>query len=510
MEPDWLPPFNGHQGVLVDTTGFDPCQYFKLFMPDEAFELISAETNRYAHQFLSQNDDQISLFSRYNNWEDTSPSEIQAYMALQICMGLCRKNTIEDYWEQFWLTHTPFTDIMSRHRYESISAFLHFADNTAARPQRGEDGYNFLWKVQPLMTLCEDRYQMVYAPSGNLSIDESIIKFKGRTVIRQYLPNKPTRWGIKQFILCESATGYALKIITYCGKGTLEVLPGYTFTESVCLSLLDDYVGAGHTVFTDNFYTPPELYKALKRRLTGACGTVKINRKGMPASLKAAEMDKGDSPMFKVNSDMVACTWQDTKRVTLLSTVHGIDTVEKRLRSKGGQGGHRVVEKPKMAEDYNKSMGGVDLLDQKLGTFSYKHKSAKWYTTIYHRMRETALVNAYIIYAKETGQEAAGPRKFRQEVINGLLEGHVRRNRPVGRPSTTDRPARLTERHTIGRYEDPKYKPDCVVCSDRKSKKRHQTNYFCKQCKRPMCFIPCHEVYHFTVDYRAVGAKVVH
>ena len=168
---------------------------------------------------------------------------------------------------------------MSRNRYERITSFLHFSDNNAERPERGQPGFDPLWKVRPLMDLCEERYTTVYSPSRELSIDENIIKFKGRVHFRQYLPSKPYKWGIQQYALCESKTGYALKFITYCGKGSLEPEPGFSVTESICLSLLNRFQNCGHKVFTDNYYTSPLLYAELERRGIGACGTVKAGRK---------------------------------------------------------------------------------------------------------------------------------------------------------------------------------------------------------------------------------------
>jgi len=41
---------------------------------------------------------------------------------------------------------------------------------------------------------------------------------KGRLAFRQYMPDKPTKYGIKDFVLAESDTGYCLKFMTYTGK----------------------------------------------------------------------------------------------------------------------------------------------------------------------------------------------------------------------------------------------------------------------------------------------------
>ena len=142
----------------------------------------------------------------------------------------------------------------------------------------------------------------------------------------------------------------------------------------------------------------------LKDKNIGACGTVNINRKGMPQGLKpsALSLRKGDSPVFmrKKDDDLVACAWHDTKRLALLSTIDNNLTLEKNVRSRENDTGYRTVEKPVIAEQYNHFMGGVDTLDQLLGTYQYPHKSQKWYHTIYHRVREVALVNGFIVYRK--------------------------------------------------------------------------------------------------------------
>jgi hypothetical protein len=276
---------------------------------------------------------------------------------------------------------------------------------------------------------------------------------------------------------------------------------------------LEGFENNGHIVYTDNYYTSPALYLELERRNIGATGTVKAGRKGMPRSLHPQQLAlrKGDDPVFMRASNLVACAWQDTKRVSFLSTTETNNTIDKRVRQRGADGGHRIVEKPVLAEKYNQHMGGVDILDQKLGSYSYPHKSSKWYTTIFHRLREVALVNGYIVYCKDAGEDAVPPKVFREHVVSGLLEGYMKKASRRGRPST-DVPTRLTERHFAGKYEDPKYKPDCVVCSSRTKEgwKRKQTNYMCKQCNLPMCFIPCHEIYHTNKNFQQEAARVVY
>ena len=50
--------------------------------------------------------------------------------------------------------------------------------------------------------------QSFFQPTQKISVDERMIKSKGRVSFKQYMPKKPAKWGIKLFALCDSATSY--------------------------------------------------------------------------------------------------------------------------------------------------------------------------------------------------------------------------------------------------------------------------------------------------------------
>ena len=150
-ESVWLQDYSERQGILVNTTNFTPVDFLYFFMPDAAFELISVETNRYALQYLDDPAD-LPSSSRILSWIDTSKTEMKAFVALQIAVGLCQKPSIRSYWNEFWLTYTPFNSIMSRNRFELIQTFLHF-NNTELQVPRGQRGFNPLFKIQPLLDI---------------------------------------------------------------------------------------------------------------------------------------------------------------------------------------------------------------------------------------------------------------------------------------------------------------------------------------------------------------------
>ncbi|XP_064643065.1 piggyBac transposable element-derived protein 4-like [Lineus longissimus] len=358
----------------------------------DVFELIRDETNRYALDFFDgpSVEDDLPRTSRFRDWEDATLDEIKIVTAMQIGMGLCWKPDIEDYFEgQYLIGTSGFSYYMSRNRYELISSFFHF-NNNADRVPRGEDGYDPLFKVRPLLDLCISTYRRYYLPKRELSVDESMTKFKGRTFLRQYMPNKPIRYGLKIWALCESSTGFCLNWSVYTGRR--EVPGDYGLSYDVVRDVSHDFMNKGHHIYMDNFFSGPKLFLDMKDDNTGCCGTVRPGRVGIPAAIRNERLRKGDPPFFMQSGCLVAVAWHDIKRVHALSSVHEPGPVQKRLRHKDGEGGYRNVEKPAMIDQYNKYMGGVDSFDQQLGTYGYEHKSQKWYMPLHHRIRETALV----------------------------------------------------------------------------------------------------------------------
>jgi hypothetical protein len=183
-------------------------------------------------------------------------------------------------------------------------------------------GYNPLFKIQPLLDIIEPLCERYYQPGQSLSVDESMIKFKGRIYFRQYMPAKPTKWGFKKFVLCDSKTGYALRHIIYTGRQDFIREQNVGLAEQVVLNLCSGYENKNHIVYMDNYYSNPQLFSKLQNNGIGACGTVNPLRKHMPEGLKprVLALRKGDDPVFYRAGDMTACAWHDTKRVTFLST----------------------------------------------------------------------------------------------------------------------------------------------------------------------------------------------
>ncbi|KAG5870568.1 hypothetical protein JTB14_028796 [Gonioctena quinquepunctata] len=69
--------------------------------------------------------------------------------------------------------------------------FLHISDNKTA-PKEGDIAFD--------------------KPTKNLAVDESMVAFKGRTSLKQYMPQKPIKGGIEVWAIACAKTRYLLHL----------------------------------------------------------------------------------------------------------------------------------------------------------------------------------------------------------------------------------------------------------------------------------------------------------
>ena len=262
------------------------------------------------------------------------------------------------YWNRSWpFSNDNFCSVMSLKSFGLILKFLHLNDS-ATQPARGEAGYDKLYKVRPFLDILLSNFKANYTPSQMLSIDESMIGYKGRLAFIQYMPKKPQKWGIKAWVLADASNGYTWAWKLYTGKEEGAVDVGLAHRVVLELTNDDHLMHKGYLVFTDSYYSSPALFRDLQQRGFGACGTVRVNRRGMPESFRTITLKRGEIHSYR--DDMLFLKWKDKREVTMLSTFHDDTFIEKRRRTRLAHGGLEVIQKPRVVEDYNQHMGGVD------------------------------------------------------------------------------------------------------------------------------------------------------
>lgn len=136
-------------------------------------------------------------------------------------------------------------------------------------------------------------------------------------------------------------------------------------------TLIKPYLGKGHTLYIDNWYPSPALFKFLHNNCTNACGAVRKRRKGMP---KIDERLERGEATFRSSNNLLVLKWMDKKEVYMLSTMH---TAE--FKTVIRHGGKKVIHKPVCVLDYNNSIGAVDKVDMVISTVNSTRKSLKYY-----------------------------------------------------------------------------------------------------------------------------------
>lgn len=96
---------------------------------------------------------------------------------------------------------------------------LHINDDNL-EPRRHEQNYDKLYKVRPYLDHLSKTFLQCMNPNEFQSIDESMIKFKGRSTMKQYMPMKPIKRGYKIWVRADQ-TGFISEVEILTGKTDL-------------------------------------------------------------------------------------------------------------------------------------------------------------------------------------------------------------------------------------------------------------------------------------------------
>ncbi|KAJ1110029.1 hypothetical protein NDU88_007384 [Pleurodeles waltl] len=318
MEQPQSPAFTGLPGCRVNTENFLPLHFFHLFMADVFLEEIVKQTNLYAAQYLRDNAARLKPQSRATQWVPTYLKEMKTFLGLTFLMGLIRKPSLASYWFTSPLMATAiFPATMTRNPYLLLLRMLHFVDNALALPRDHPD-CDRLFKIRPVLDHFVDRFSEVYVPGKEISVDESLVLFKGCLVFKQYIPSKRARYGIKLYMLSESSTGYVYNFRVYTGRDSSIDPPGCPATlrvsENILWELGRRLFNKGHHLYVDNFYTGVQLFKGLFRVDTVACGTIRSYQKGYPRELFCKKLERGQCSALQ-NNELLTLTFSDRRDV---------------------------------------------------------------------------------------------------------------------------------------------------------------------------------------------------
>ncbi|CAG8614760.1 9306_t:CDS:2 [Ambispora gerdemannii] len=237
-------------------------------------------------------------------------------------IGLFKLPSLDQYWNED--TRLPVHHIskqMSLKRFEQIKRFLHVSSSAITIK-------NYFDKLELLLSHIQNVSKHFYTPNSNVSVDEIIIQFSGRSIHTVQIKNKPTPEGFKILSLCDAGYTYTFLPTSCISPNDVKKINGLSQTGCLVLHLVEQlpYHRFSYNIYMDNYFSSVPLYQHLWQIGIGACGTVRKNASGFPKELKVDKSIKLDWDIRSgvIINEVLAVFWQDNGPVTILSMIHGL------------------------------------------------------------------------------------------------------------------------------------------------------------------------------------------
>lgn len=234
------------------------------------------------------------------------------------------------------------------------------------------------------------------------------------------MPNKPNRYGLKNWILADANKRYVKNFIFYTGKEGDQVTK--ELGKKVVLQLTQG-LESGRNVTCDNFFTSYSLVNELAKKKITLLGTIRKQRKEVPKTMLAAKERAIDTSkyLFTKLATMVSYVPKKNKAVVLLSSTH-LQFTQHDLQANG---------KPKMIIDYNSTKGGVDTIDQMRNEYSVSRATRRWTMAQFMFYIDIAAINALAIWTEVTHKKCKRT-EFLWQLAYQLIGPYVRRRKELG------------------------------------------------------------------------------
>ena len=141
--------------------------------------------------------------------------------------------------------------------------------------------------MRPVLDSVRTNFCSHYKPNRENAIDETMVKFDGRSCLKQYVPMKPVRRGFKVWVKADSLNGYMCDFAVYTGKeGVVEKDLG----GKVVKKLVEPLAGDHYHIYFDNYFLSVKLFEDLLDDGLYACGTFRRDRQGIPEDIKCTKL----------------------------------------------------------------------------------------------------------------------------------------------------------------------------------------------------------------------------
>lgn len=444
--------------------------FFSLFFTDKLVGDMVEYTNKYADAQITSNK-MKNPSKDGRDWSPVSHHELLRFFAILIYRGLFPSPRIQDYWSKDprMPQHADFG--MSLFRFQQIKRYFKACDSVKEANAREAGKSVYYDKVRPLLDGFVETSQKYYMPSRDVSIDEMIVRFGGRSTHTVKIRSKPVPVGYKILALCDG--GYVYAVLPEArGKSNRELdvphrwvikdrdmeekgvkIPRLTTIARKVRFLIEQLPDSSiykFHLYMDNYFNSVPLFEYLRLHGIGACGTARVHKNGPLRLLYPLKMNtKLERDTFRIfhNGKVAAHFWVDSNAVVALSTIHSASTtnglvtkLRKRPRDTNSKGaksldkiwgrdrrGNPVYVKelpmPRAIDDYNQHMGGVDIADQLRQYYTVQMRSLRNWYPLFLWLLDSSIINAYILRCLHTTiKNKDSHRLFRMNLYDQLLD----------------------------------------------------------------------------------------
>ena len=491
-----VPPFNDVDFSCEELQ--HPLEYFRTILDEDIMNEIVFQTNLY------------SIQKDTNKPCNLTANELEQWVGLVLYFSISKLPNIRMHWCRLMGPLSEVASgIMSRNRFETIKSNIHLSDNTVleTNPEKKQDK---MFKVRILIEHLQKKFRDI--PKGqNLSADEQMVPFKGKSQLRQYVPNKPKKWGYKFFVLAGS-DGMMHDFFPYTGK--IEPVadsnvPDLKASSNAVLHLAQTIPARqNHVLFFDNWFTSLGLIDHLASREIWSCGTIRTARlqglsKDKQSDKELMKKPRGSHEEYGTQMDNCNLTyvkWRDNKTVNLVSSFARANPVAEVRRFDKSTKRYIDIPRPDIVGRYNKSMGGVDLADQLLSLYRINIRSKKYYHRLIYHMIDMTVVNAWLLYKRDATKLNTAKKdiyalaEFKILIAFGLMKSgklvsSVKKGRPSSSPSVQEKKRRCQVPDSSIRFDNIDHWPIIVEKRNRCKieKCSGKTVVMCEKCNVNLC-----------------------
>lgn len=194
------------------------------------------------------------------------------------------------------------------------------------------------------------------------------------------------------------------------------------------------------------------------------------------------------------NDGIVFVRWKDNGVVTAGSTKYGVNPTVPVKRYSSEQKKNVTVPMPFMIHQYNKGMGGTDLMDQNINAYRINIRNKKWWYGIFSWLIDAVTQNAWILSKKQNNKMTQ--LNFRRAIAEAYLIKYAVSRKNPGPTGRFISSARVLEDIRYDRMDH------WITHTPEKKRKRcaavtcqSQVRTMCQKCKVGLC-IDCFVTFH--------------